>query len=309
MPNGATQQGSRMVTLRTGQTQFAMQTAMPNNVGDQSQQQFIVSNAPNQQQNMHILQQRNQVGQQRMMLQVSRMSQQQIQQQAQHQHQLQQQTQQFTINTQTNVKLSIQSQQQIAVDNVSFVSNASPVQSHQLFTNTNQPQQISIQSQPQQQQQPNLNDLLNFDQQQSPSVSQQQFNLDLVNVNATGTGNSKNITSDYVKQKLNSFVNERSGNVQQQQNQLIIQQQVQQQQPSQQQIIQQQQPNTPQSNSTNALDNWIIDTFDDSFDFDNGNSINLSSVVGLGPSTNSPNNNGLNRANSVVSHSNVLNRN
>ncbi|OTF84180.1 hypothetical protein BLA29_010687, partial [Euroglyphus maynei] len=162
-------QGPRFFPSRQGQ-QFAMQTAIqqqqPQNT-HHSTQQFI-----NQQNHLHHHQTQQQQQQQQPMtipniqhlVQPRRLTLR-MPIQTQHIQQQQQQQQSFTINTQTNVKLSIQSQQQITasvVDN-SFVGISG--------ANNNNGNKISptIFAQQQQQQQPqisqqiNLNDLSGFD--------------------------------------------------------------------------------------------------------------------------------------------------
>ena len=301
------QQGPRFFPSRQGQ--FAMQTVQqqPQNNGDLAQQ-FVG------QQTHHHHQQQQQQQQQPMtipniqhLIQPRRLT---LRMPIQTQQIQQQQQQSFTINTQTNVKLSIQSQQQITasvVDN-SFVGISGANNGGNTISSASSMFSQQQQQQPQISQQINLNDLSGFD------------NLDgLVNV-TTSTGNNalsvndnrlstsssvNNLnnkpTSDYVKQKLNSFVSERSSNVQQQQHQVILQQQQQQQQPqtpvpttSQQQILIQQ-PNTPQQSTPNnstslSLDETSYVEFEDSF-FDqfvetsNSNQMSLSNTA----STNSIN--------------------
>lgn len=199
--------------------------------------------------------------------------------QTQHIQQQQQQQQSFTINTQTNVKLSIQSQQQITasvVDN-SFVGISG--------ANNNNGNKISptIFAQQQQQQQPqisqqiNLNDLSGFDNLDGlvnvPTSSALSINDNRLSTPTSGNNPNNKPTSDYVKQKLNSFVSERSSNVQQQQHQVILQQQQQSQTSgptsSQQQILIQQ-PNTPQQSTPNnstslSMEEASYVEFEDSF--------------------------------------------
>lgn len=205
----------------------------------------------------------------------------------------QQQQQSFTINTQTNVKLSIQSQQQITasvVDN-SFVGISGANNGNKISPTS----AMFSQQQPQISQQINLNDLSGFDNHDGlVNVTSSGNNVLSINDNRLSTQSNTKPTSDYVKQKLNSFVSERSSNVQQQQHQVILQQQQSQTSvPTSQQQILIQQPNTPQQSTPNnstslSMEEASYVEFEDSF-FDQfvetsnsatTNSINMVTITG-----------------------------
>ncbi|XP_075676651.1 uncharacterized protein LOC113796041 isoform X3 [Dermatophagoides pteronyssinus] len=280
-------QGPRFFPSRQGQ--FSMQATavqqQPQNNGDLTQQFISQQNHHQQQQQQpmtisnipHLVQPR------RLTLRMPIQTQQ-IQQQQQ---------QSFTINTQTNVKLSIQSQQQITasvVDN-SFVGISGANNGNKISPTS----AMFSQQQPQISQQINLNDLSGFDNHDGlVNVTSSGNNVLSINDNRLSTQSNTKPTSDYVKQKLNSFVSERSSNVQQQQHQVILQQQQSQTSvPTSQQQILIQQPNTPQQSTPNnstslSMEEASYVEFEDSF-FDQfvetsnsatTNSINMVTITG-----------------------------